>query len=97
MIFLNESKEGLLLSVHAQPGASRTKIAGEHGGNLKIAVQAPPVDGAANEAITEFLAEILGIARRDVLIKTGATGRKKTFLLLGLTLEEAKTRLGEHL
>lgn len=97
MIFLKSSGDGLLLSVHAQPGASRTKIVGEHGGSLKIAVQAPPVDGAANEAITEFLAEALGLSRRNIGLKSGATGRKKVFTITGLDLANAEARIREHL
>ena len=97
MIFLKACSDGVLLSVHAQPGASRTKIVGEYGESLKIAVHAPPVDGAANEAITDFLAEVLGLSRKNIGLKSGTTGRKKTFLLLGLTLEEAWNRLKDYL
>lgn len=87
----------MLLFVHAQPGASRTRIAGLHGNRLKIAVQAPPIEGAANEALTEFLAEALGLPRRSVLLKSGATGRQKTFLLAGLTMAGARRKLEELL
>lgn len=97
MIYLKASGDVLLLSVHAQPGASRTKIVGEHGGSLKIAVQAPPVDGAANEAITDYLAEVLGLSRKNIGLKSGATGRKKVFLIAGLDLTTTKARLQEHL
>jgi uncharacterized protein (TIGR00251 family) len=97
VIFLKASKDALLLSVHAQPGASRTKIVGEHGDCLKVAVQAPPVDGAANEAITEFLGEVLGVGRKNVALKSGATGRKKVFVIVGLDLTAAQARLREHL
>lgn len=97
MIFLKAGSGGLLLSVHAQPGASRTKIVGEHGDCLKVAVQAPPVDGAANEAITEYLAEVFGLSRRNIGLKSGATGRKKVFAIAGLDLSSAEARLREHL
>jgi uncharacterized protein (TIGR00251 family) len=97
MIFLKAGGNELLLSVHAQPGASRTKIVGQHGDSLKIAVQAPPVDGAANEAITDCLAEVLGLSRKNISVKSGATGRKKVFTLSGIDLTSAKARLQEHL
>ena len=97
MIFLRSSGEGLLLSVHAQPGASRTKIVGEHGDCLKVAVQAPPVDGAANKAITDYLAEVFGLSRRNIGLKSGTTGRKKVFVIGGLDLASAQARLQEYL
>lgn len=97
MIFLKASGDHLLLSVHAQPGASRTKVVGQHGESLKIAVQAPPVDGAANDAITEFLSELLGLSRKNIGLKSGATGRKKVFILAGIDLSSAQARLQEHL
>jgi len=97
MIFLKNSGQGLLLSIHAQPGASRTKIVGEYGESLKVAVQAPPVDGAANEALTDFLAEVFGVGRKNVALKSGATGRKKIFLISELSVADAEARLKEHL
>lgn len=89
MICVKESREGVVLSVHAQPGASRTVIRGLHGESLKVAVQAPPVDGAANEAIRELLCEVFGLPSARISLKSGATGRKKTFVLQGLTALEA--------
>jgi uncharacterized protein (TIGR00251 family) len=99
MIFLKASggEAILLLSVHAQPGASRTKIVGEYDGCLKVAVQSPPVDGAANEAIADFLGEVFGLSRKNIGLKSGATGRKKIFTIAGLDLAAAQARLREHL
>ncbi|MGZ6290482.1 MAG: DUF167 domain-containing protein [Bdellovibrionota bacterium] len=93
MIFLTDSNEGPLIAVCAQPNASKTRVIGIYGKALKIAVQAPPVDGAANEEIAEFLAELLDIPGRQVTLRRGATSRKKAFLLSGLTLESIRTRL----
>ena len=94
MTFLREADGHLLLRVHAQPGASRTRIVGEHGDCLKIAVQAPPVDGAANEALCQFLAETLAIPARDVFLQKGSSGRKKVFCLRGVARAEAEKKLG---
>ena len=65
------------ISVHAQPGAKRTEIAGLHGEALKIRVAAPALEDRANEALIEFVAAKLGVARRDVTIASGARSREK--------------------
>ena len=67
----------LVLSIHAQPGARATEVAGLHGDALKIRVQAPAQDDRANEALIEFVAARLGVARRDVTIASGARSREK--------------------
>lgn len=97
MNFLSVYKNGVRIQLHVQPRASRTKLIGEHGGALKIAVQAPPVEGAANEEIRDFLADMFEVARREVEILSGDTGRKKSVFIGGVALEAAKTRLKEFL
>jgi uncharacterized protein YggU (UPF0235/DUF167 family) len=67
----------LRIAVRVRPGASRTKVGGEHGGALVVAVQAPAVGGQATEAALAALAEALGIRRRYVRLVTGATRRDK--------------------
>jgi uncharacterized protein len=66
-----------------QPGAKRTEVAGLHGGRLKIRLAARAVDGAANTALVDFLAETLGAARRGVIIEAGATSRQKRVSVSG--------------
>lgn len=66
-----------MLELHVQPGASRTGVAGLHGGRLKLRLAARAVDGKANAALIAFLAERLGAARRDVTIEAGEAGRAK--------------------
>jgi uncharacterized protein (TIGR00251 family) len=73
----------LVLEVHVQPGAKRTEVAGLHGGRLKIRLAARAVEGAANEALVEFLAEALGAAKRDLRIVAGATARQKRVVVTG--------------
>ncbi|HEX6314729.1 MAG TPA: DUF167 domain-containing protein [Gemmatimonadaceae bacterium] len=63
--------------VRLQPRASRTEIAGVQDGVLRIRVQAPPVDGAANEALITFLADELGVSRRLLRIVSGSGSRNK--------------------
>ncbi|WP_255987543.1 DUF167 domain-containing protein [Chitinolyticbacter albus] len=77
------SYEGWLLTLHIQPGAKHTAIAGLHGGALKIRLAAPPVDGKANEALLVYLAERLGLPRRALELKSGATSRRKVIRVHG--------------
>ena len=63
--------------VRVQPRASRNEISGALGGALKVRLQAPPVDGAANDALVAFLADELGVPRRGVRIIAGSTSRSK--------------------
>ncbi|MDE2051743.1 MAG: DUF167 domain-containing protein [Gammaproteobacteria bacterium] len=74
--------------VHVQPRASRTELAGLHGGVLKVRVAAPPVEDAANRALAEFLAECLGVAKRSVRIVAGGTSRTKVIEVDGVTPEQ---------
>jgi uncharacterized protein (TIGR00251 family) len=68
----------LFLSIHAQPGAKRTQAAGLHGGALKVRIHAPALEDRANDELVEFVAGRLGIAKRDVILVTGARSRDKT-------------------
>jgi uncharacterized protein len=74
---------GIAVDVLVQPRASRVKIGPVHGDRLKIAVTAPPVDGAANEAVVEAFASALGRPRRDVAITAGHSSRRKTVTIQG--------------
>lgn len=73
----------LVLELHVQPGASRTEVAGRHGDRLKIRLAAPASEGRANEALVEFLARELGVAKRDVKITAGASSRRKRVVVEG--------------
>jgi uncharacterized protein (TIGR00251 family) len=76
------------INVYVQPRASKTVIAGMHDGCVKIRLAAPPVDGAANAALIEFVAEQLGIAKSRVRITAGLTSRRKTVEVDGVTAEQ---------
>lgn len=86
--FLRAHPDGVLLSVKVQPRASKNQISGEHGGELKIHITAPPVDAAANEALVEFLAEKLNCARNRIEIVRGHKSRHKLLKLHGFLPEE---------
>jgi len=72
-------------AVRVQPRASRSEIAGVHGDALKIRLSAPPVDGAANDALVELMAGSLGVAKRAVRIVSGDQSRSKVVEVEGVT------------
>lgn len=74
---------GITLTLHIQPGAKKSEIAGLHGDALKIRLNAPPVDGKANAALVEFIAEALGVPRSAVSLKSGQTSRRKVIAVTG--------------
>jgi len=84
----------LVVDLLVQPRAPRAKLGPIVGDRLKIAVNAPPVDGAANEAVVRALAEALEIARGAIEIVRGETGRRKTVRLRGVTLASLLRAIG---
>jgi hypothetical protein len=75
------------------PPISRTEITGWLGAALKVKVHAPPVEGRANAALCEFLAETLGLPRRAVTVLRGDTSRQKLVRIDGLSLANVRPRL----
>ena len=69
------------LKVFVQPRSSRNTIVGWQGDELKVALTAPPVDGAANAALIDFLADALGLKRRQLSVAKGETSRHKTLTI----------------
>jgi uncharacterized protein (TIGR00251 family) len=80
---------GAVLELLVQPRASRTRAVGEHDGRLKVQLAAPPVEGEANAALVQFLADALAVRRADVTILRGDTGRRKTVRVAGVTAAAA--------
>jgi uncharacterized protein (TIGR00251 family) len=80
----------LTLTLHIQPGAKKTEVAGEHGDALKIRLAAPPVDGKANAALLAFIAERLGVSRSAVTLKSGQTSRRKVVEVEGASVEAVR-------
>lgn len=73
-----QEKDGaFILSLHIQPGAKKSGVSGLHGEALKLRLAAPPVDGKANAAVLAYIAELLGISRSLVSLKSGQTSRQK--------------------
>ncbi len=85
---------GVTLAIRAQPGAKKTAIVGVYGegtaAQLKIAVQAPPIEGRANDTLVHFLAATFDLPRARVELVSGELSRSKVFLLRGVTEERAR-------
>lgn len=81
------------LTVHVLPRASRSEIAGWREGALRVRLTAPPVDGAANNALTDFLASTLGVRRAEVMLISGHTSRTKVVQVSEMTDEDLRARL----
>ncbi len=84
----------VLLRVRVQPRASREAVVGEAEGRLRVALTAPPVEGAANDALRRFLAGRLGVARSRVTLESGEKSREKTVRIAGLTETAVRELLG---
>lgn len=82
-----------VLHVRVQPRASRSALVGWQGDALKIRLTAPPVEGAANDALLAFLAGSLNVRRSEILLLSGATGRNKRLAFTSLSPEELTRRL----
>ena len=91
-----QAKEaGVALNVKIVPRASRNEIVGLHSdGVIKVRVKAPPVEGAANDALVDLLADKLKIKPRDIEIVVGFTSARKLLTISGLTAEQVDQRIG---
>jgi len=67
------------LRVHVQPRSSKNRCCGLHGGYLKIAITAPPIEGKANKALISYLAELFGVSRKSIGLVSGEYSRTKIF------------------
>ncbi len=81
------SGDVITLTLHVQPGAKRTDVAGLHGEALKIRLAAPPIEGRANEALLKFIAESFGVPLRQVELKQGGQSRHKVIAVTGSKVE----------
>jgi len=82
-----------ILKLRIVPNARRSEVVGAHGDAIKVKVQAPPVDGKANEALCEFLAEQLQIPARSIEIVGGEKSRDKMVAITDMDLAIARQRL----
>jgi uncharacterized protein (TIGR00251 family) len=91
---ISPTATGVLLRLRVQPRASREEIAGVTTDAIRLRLTAPPVDGAANEALIRFLAASLHVPRSAVELVSGRTGRAKLVAVAGVSVKEAAERLG---
>jgi uncharacterized protein len=91
--YLRQEGDVVHLHVKVQPRASRNEIGEALGNELKVKVTAPPVDSAANEALVELLAEVLGCPRGAVQLVRGRTSRHKVIAIAGLEAQQIAARL----
>jgi uncharacterized protein (TIGR00251 family) len=82
------------IPVRAQPRASRSEIAGEHDGALRVRLAAPPVEGAANDELVRLLARVLGVPRSAVRVVAGQRGRTKLVEVEGVDAAAALRAFG---
>lgn len=90
---IEPGRTGAVLHVRVVPRARRAGPAGLHGDALKIAVTAPPVDGAANAAVLKLLAEALDVPRSSLRIVRGETGRDKVVEVTSLDAPTLRARV----
>jgi len=85
--------DGVLIDVRLRPRASRAGVGGVREGALELRVCAPPVEGEANAAARELLAEALGVSRARIALHAGGKSRRKVFHVEGLDAAAARERI----
>lgn len=90
---IDQTRDGAVLTVRVQPRAKREGVVGLHGDALKVALRAPPVDGAANQALLVLLGEVCGVPPSSLVIVQGQTGRSKRVAFTTLDAETLRARL----
>lgn len=82
----------VVLDIRVIPRAGRTELAGTRDGAILIRLAAAPVDGAANSALVDFLADLLDVPKRNITVLTGETGRLKRVKIIGVTASAVQER-----
>ncbi len=93
-VWIQSVANGCRIRVHVTPRASKTEIAGVHGDALAVRLQAPPVDGKANQALCAFFAERVGVQKRAVHVVSGNTSREKVLSVAGTEVADVIEKLG---
>ncbi|MDQ3958609.1 MAG: DUF167 domain-containing protein [Actinomycetota bacterium] len=92
--WLTASGDGSVISLFVQPRAAKDALAGVQGRALRVKVRASPVDGKANRAVEELLAQLLGTPRRSVSVTSGHTSRHKRIAVAGMAPDAVLRALG---
>lgn len=91
---LHNGKKGAALAIRVTPRARRNEIVGIlNDGTIKIRLTSPPVEGKANNALVDFLADVLDVPRSRIDIVAGETGRDKLVSILGLDAQTVQERI----
>ncbi len=90
MLTVTPRGDAVRFAVRVQPKASRVGVDGLHGDALKVRVHAPPVDGAANAAVIEVIADALGVPKRAVRIVSGDSSRSKVVEVDGVSVAQVR-------
>ena len=93
MLEMQEREGAVILLVRVQPRASKDEIAGEINGALRVRLRAPAVEDRANEALVEFLAELLKTPKSAVRILSGDRSRTKRIEIRGVTRQQIEALL----
>jgi uncharacterized protein (TIGR00251 family) len=93
-VAIRQVSDGVCLRLKVLPRASRTEVVDIQGDLLRIRLAAPPVDGAANDALVRFLAERVSVPKSAVQIVSGRSGRTKVVIISGAKLEQIRSSLG---
>jgi len=94
---ISSAEGGAAFAVRVVPRASKNEISGRQGEAVRIRLTAPPVEGAANEALIGFLAEVLGIRKSQIEILSGHASRDKLVCVVGMLPNEVEARLSAYL
>lgn len=96
MNWIADAPGGCRLQVRVTPRAAQHRVEGVTGDALRIRLAAPPVEGKANEALVEFLADALDLPRRAVQLEAGERGRTKRLFIAGRSSADTAARLGQR-
>jgi uncharacterized protein (TIGR00251 family) len=92
-----ETDDGIIFNVYVQPRASHNELCGICGGELKIRLTSPPVEGSANRMCTKYFADLLGIAKSRISIVRGEKSRHKSIKAFDVTKEDFEAILQRHM
>ncbi len=92
-LLVRETADGVEVALHVLPRAKCSEISGVHSGALKVKVQSPPVDGAANRAVIEYFAGLLGISKSRLKILSGSKSRNKILRIRSFSLRDFLDRI----
>jgi len=85
-----------IVHVRVTPRSSRSEVSSYEDGVLSVRVTAPPVEGEANKAVIELVSGLLGIPKSRIEVKSGASGRRKSLVIAGMTQQELDERMAGH-